>query len=138
MARRSEPTQKSRFWLPALLVVVATVGAVSWIGGGETATEPPAASEPEQDDVLEIQPLIPKGKLVDASWHTGESATLDPEEDEFAAFFQGEENLDPFGDEARHRERADAALKETVRDIQGLGVYVAAEAPEENEEQKKK
>lgn len=139
MARRPEPEKKSRFWLPALLVVVATAGAVILIGGGDSEGDPStAATEPVQDEVLEIQPMVPRGKLMDASWRTEKGATPDPqpEEDEFSAFFKGEENLDPFGDEARGRKRADEALKETVRDIQGLGVYVAPEPAEERKEEK--
>ena len=139
MARRSEPKEKSRFWLPALLVVVATTGAVILVGGGDSEGEPTTAvTEPVPDDVLEIQPMVPRGKLMDASWRKGDGAEPDPqpEEDEFAAFFKGEENLDPFGEEARGRQRADEALKETVRDIQGLGVYVAPEPAEEQKEEK--
>jgi hypothetical protein len=137
MARRPEPKEKSRFWLPALLVVVATAGAVILIGGGDSDDEPSnTATEPVPDDVLEIQPMVPRGKLMDASWRKDDGAkpAPQPEEDEYAAFFKGEENLDPFGDEARGRKRADEALKETVRDIQGLGVYVAPEPAEEQEE----
>ena len=127
MARKKEEEKDARgFWLLATLVVAATVGAMVWVGGKDDdanrATEK-ADAEADQE-VLEVQPLIPSGKITSASWRGKAAAVEEDEVEPEKSMLDGE--LDPFGDrERKAKAKAEENLKKTIDKIHGLGVYVA-------------
>jgi len=101
------------------LVIAATVAAMVLLrddepaGGGAGGAAAGAEVEP-----LEIAPLVPHGRITEASWATSERT---PEDDPDSAL-----DLVTDHDKDREREeRANASLEETVRPIEGLGVYIA-------------
>lgn len=138
MARKKEEKNDAAgFWLLATLVVAMTVGAMVWVGGNDdTRLETEKANAADQE-VLEVQPLIPNGKITSASWRKNSAAveeedadtgksTLDSDMDPF-------EDMDPFKDNERKNKAAES-LRKTIDRIHGLGVYVAPAGAEEDDE----
>ena len=122
MARKKEEKSDAKgFWLLAMLVVVATVGAMVWVGSKDDADakrETQKADEADQE-VLEVQPLIPNGKITSASWRRRVAAVEEEKDD---SMLDGV--IDPFGDHER-KAKAEENLRKTIDRIHGLGVYVA-------------
>ena len=121
MARKKQQKKDAvNFWFLATLVVTVTVGAMAWIGSKD---EKQASEQVQQadDEVLEVQPLIPTGKITDASWNVKKATGVD-DVDTGKSMLDG--NLDPFQDEELARKKADS-LRKTIDKIHGLGVYVA-------------
>ncbi len=101
------------------VVVAATVAAMLLLrkDEGEVGGAGGAAAGAEAEP-LEIAPLVPHGRITEASWATS-ARTPDDEPDSA---------LDLVTEHDRDREqevRANASLEETVRPIEGLGVYIA-------------
>lgn len=113
---------KGRAALLALLVIAAVFGAIHFTGGAEEA---PAPKEFVDDDVVEVAPLVPASRMSGASWRSAEQVREDrAAEDE--ADLEGESVLDKveWGEDDESR-AYDKSVEETVREIDGLGVYVA-------------
>lgn len=129
---------KKRFYMRAGLVVVATIVLMVLLGGDDAADTPKnnAATSSGGDDVLEVQPLIPKGRIVSASWREGESAAPKAEDTEVVGGSQLDGTpIDPFGEHKAKKTKAQENLRKTIDRIHGLGVYVA---PAEDEDEKDK
>jgi hypothetical protein len=125
MAEKQAPegTGKMRSVLLAVLVIAGVAGAIHFVGGSEGK---PAPKEYVDDDVVEVAPVVPAGKMSGASWHSAEQVREDraAEEEEGAA--HGESILDNVQWSEDEKDRAyDKSVEETVKDIDGLGVYVA-------------
>ncbi|MCK6461632.1 MAG: hypothetical protein L6Q95_17255 [Planctomycetes bacterium] len=123
MAEKQEPTGtgKTRTALLALLVIAGVAGAIHFLGGSE---EKPAPKEFVDDDVVEVAPLVPASRMSGASWRSAEQARDDRAAEEEAADDAGESVLEQV--EWDDEDRAyDKSVEETVKDIDGLGVYVA-------------
>ncbi len=103
-----------------LLVVAATVAAIVLLrkeGDSEGGAGGAAAKAAEP---VEIAPLVPHGRITSNSWSTSADG---PEEDE-----GDESDLDLVSHHDRDREeeaRAAKSLEATVREVEGLGVYIA-------------
>ena len=70
MARKKEEKNDAvGFWLLASLVVAATVGAMIWMGRDDDAKRTTEQANEADQEVLEVLPLIPQGKIASASWH---------------------------------------------------------------------
>lgn len=125
MAAEKESTGigRSRAALLALLIIAGVAGAIHF--AGRSGDAPPAAREYVDDDVVEVAPLVPANRMSGASWHSAEQARDDgAAEDEQAG--GGESVLDKVEwgeDEARRG--YDKSVEETVKEIDGLGVYIA-------------
>ncbi len=114
-------TGKSRTVLLGLLVIAGVAGAIHFLGGSETK---PVPKEFVDDDVVEVAPLVPASRMSGASWRSAEQVRQDraAEEEEAA----GESVFDQVEWDENSEGRAyDKSVEETVRDIDGLGVYVA-------------
>ena len=73
---------KQRFFMFAGLVVVATIGLMFLMSGGDDKADTQkenAAKRKSDEEVLEVQPLIPKGRIVSASWRNGSAPRADHE-----------------------------------------------------------
>ena len=113
---------KGRAALLALLVIAAVAGAIHFTGG---ADEEPAPKEFVDDDVVEVAPLVPASRMSGASWRSAEQVREDRAAEDEAAE-EGESVLDTveWGEDEESR-TYDKSVEETVREIDGLGVYVA-------------
>jgi hypothetical protein len=114
---------KGRAALLALLVIAAVAGAIHFTGGPEEA---PAAKEYVDDDVVEVAPLVPASRMSGASWRSAEQVREDRAAEDEADVEGGESVLDTvqWGEDEESR-AYDKSVEETVREIDGLGVYVA-------------
>lgn len=106
------------------LVVVLLVAAINKLGSRKEAMEQArkTVQDPGPGDIVDVGSVVRRGTIGSASWRKG-GAMAEDAEDESA-----EPESDPwdlFGDKARKRERAETDLRETVKDVNGLGIYVA-------------
>jgi hypothetical protein len=113
---------KGRALLLGLLVIVGVVGAIQLAGGSDG--EPTLPDDFIDDDVVEVSPLVPAGNMTNASWRTAEQVredrVVEEEQDD------GESILEQVQwGEDDNRRAYDKSVEETVREIDGLGVYVA-------------
>jgi hypothetical protein len=125
MAEKQEPTGtgKSRTALLALLVIAGVAGAIHFMGGSD---EKAPQKEFVDDDVVEVAPLVPASRMSGASWRSAEQVREDrAAEEEETADESGESILNLVeGDDGEGR-AYDKSVEDTVKDIDGLGVYVA-------------
>ena len=124
MARKKDEQQNgTSFWFVAALIVAVTVGTMVWIGSddGDKAAAP--QTNQADEEVLEVQPLVPKGKIASASWREKNAAAGDTE-DLGTGESMLDDNMDPFADPEKSS-KAEESLKKTIDRIHGLGVYVA-------------
>ena len=134
MANQETSSETARSWLLAVLVIAATAGAMAFLSGDGDDEKKGAgakAAETKDEEVLEVQPLIPEGRIVSASWRSGDTATTRPETEVVESSVLDDANLDALrgGDEmARKKEES---LRKTIDRIHGLGVYVAPEGEDE-------
>jgi len=122
MAEKQQPTGtgRTRTVLLALLVISAVAGGVHFASGSE---EKPVAREYVDDDVVEVAPVVPASRMTGASWHSAEQVREDRAAEEETA---GESILDQVEWSEDDDDRAyDKSVEETVREIDGLGIYVA-------------
>lgn len=126
-----------RPWLLAILIVAATVGAMLQLAPTESSAAGPVDAATSAADVVEVAPLIPRGRFAEASWRGDDmqATSVEPEPDSYEGYFRGESSLDVFGEEAERRRRHDEKLRETVQPIEGLGLYVA-QPDKDREEQR--
>jgi hypothetical protein len=118
---------KGRALLLGLLVIVAVVGAIQLAAGPtEERTMP---DEFVDDDIVEVAPLVPTGNLTGASWRTAEQVRAErAAQDEEGGGESVFEHVQ-WGEDDDLR-AYDKSVEQTVREIDGLGVYVApAETP---------
>ena len=133
MARAKEEKKgATNFWLLAMLVVVATGGLIYVMGsGGDEASAQGSemTAQPADKEVVEVSPLIPRGKIAAASWRSGtapakeaaSAAGAEEEESTFSLLDQWEGSS--FGDKDEERKRK-KGIEKVVENIHGLGVYV--------------
>jgi hypothetical protein len=110
---------KRRAALLALLVIAAVAGAIHFTGSDDK----PVAKEFVDDDVVEVAPVVPAAHMSGASWRSAEQVREDrAAEDEEAT----ESVLDKveWGEDETSR-AYDKSVEDTVREIDGLGVYIA-------------
>ena len=130
MAKEVTSREKAQFWLLATFVVVLTAGVMVFISRSSDDSDQPkganAQRAAEQDEeVLEVQPLIPRGRIVAASWREG--GTQAPRADAAvvdSSVLDGAK-LDPFGESGEMARKKKESLRRTIDRIHGLGVYVA-------------
>ncbi len=122
VAQESTGIGKGRAALLALLVVAGIAGAIHFAGGSK---DEPAPKEYVDDDVVEVAPLVPASRMSGVSWRSSEQVREDREAEDEAAV-GGESVLDQvqWGEDDASR-AYDKSVEETVREIDGLGVYVA-------------
>lgn len=122
VAQESTGIGKGRAVLLALLVIAGIAGAIHFAGGSK---DQPAPKEFVDDDVVEVAPLVPANRMSGASWRSSEQVREDREAEDEAAV-GGESVLDKVEWAEDDESRAyDKSVEETVREIDGLGVYVA-------------
>jgi len=115
-------TGKSRTILLALFVVAFVAGGIHLLGSSEEKTAP---KEYIDDDVVEVQPLVPASHMSGASWRSADQVRDDRAADEEASD-AGESVFDHVQWGEDDEERAyDKSIENTVKDIDGLGIYVA-------------
>ena len=132
MARKKEEKNDAvGFWLLASLVVAATVGAMIWMGRNDDAKRTTEQANEADQEVLEVQPLIPKGKIASASWHKN-AAVEEEDTDTGKSMLDDMDDMDPFKDNERKTKAAES-LRKTIDRIHGLGVYVAPAEAEEDD-----
>jgi hypothetical protein len=124
-AEVNEGIGKGRALLLGLLVVVAVVGAICF--AGSSGEGPKMPDEFVDEDVVEVSPMVPAGNLSNASWRTAEQIREDRAADEADEEANGGESVFENVEWAEddHRRAYDKSVEETVREIDGLGVYVA-------------
>lgn len=125
MAEKQEPTGtgKSRSVLLAVLVIASVAGAIHFLGGSD---EKPVPKEFVDDDVVEVAPLVPASRMSGASWRSAEQVREDRAAEEEGADAAGESVFDTVDWDENSEDRAyDKSVEQTVKDIDGLGVYVA-------------
>jgi hypothetical protein len=134
-AKESTGIGKGRAALLALLVITAVAGAIH-LGSG--SSEEPAPKEYVVDDVVEVAPLVPASRMSGVSGRSAEQVREDRAAEDEAAV-AGDSVFDKMEWAEDDASRAyDKSVEETVRDIEGLGVYVApAEQAPEKEPAKK-
>ena len=121
-AKESTGIGKGRAALLALLVITAVAGAIH-LGSGSNESPPP--KEYIDDDVVEVAPLVPASRMSGASWRSAEQVREDRAAVDEAAV-AGDSVFDAMEWAEDDAGRAyDKSVEETVRDIEGLGVYVA-------------
>jgi hypothetical protein len=121
-AQESTGIGKGRAALLALLVISAVAGAIHFWGGSR---EEPAPKEFVDDDVVEVAPLVPASRMSGASWRSAEQVREDrAAEDEASAGTESVLDQVQWGEDDDSR-AYDRSVEETVKDIDGLGVYVA-------------
>ncbi len=137
-AQESTGIGKGRAALLALLVIAGIAGAIHFVG--RSGDEEPAPKEYVDDDVVEVAPLVPASRMSGTSWRSSEQVREDrAAEDE--ASVAGESVLDKVEWSEDEESRAyDKSVEDTVREIDGLGVYVAPadDAKKQPAEQPKK
>ncbi len=113
---------KGRAALLALLVIAGIAGAIHFASGSEDA---PAPKEFVDDDVVEVAPLVPANRMSGVSWRSSEQVREERAAEDEAAT-GGESVLDKveWGEDDESR-AYDKSVEETVREIDGLGIYVA-------------
>lgn len=111
-------------WLMAVLVVAGTAGAMLWIGKGDPE-QGPQSSGPgaAAEEPIEVEPIVPHGRIVSASWHS-EDAQRRGEVDPTQSVLD-QVDWDKFGEDGERKKRLEESLRDTVKDVDGLGVYVA-------------
>ena len=133
MARKKEEKNDAvGFWLLASLVVAATVGAMIWMGRNDDAKRTTEQANEADQEVLEVQPLIPKGKIASASWHKKNAAVEEEDTETGKSMLDDMEDMDVFNDSERKNKAAES-LRKTIDRIHGLGVYVAPAEAEEDD-----
>ena len=127
---------RTRALMLGALVIVATVGAIQLLSGDDAAPDPDEGFVDE--GVVEISPVLPSNAIVSASWRTEEERERSLDAAAEAEEAKSESQLDQvgFGDEAEKRDTYDKSVEETVRGIEGLGVYVAPNKPDEPKKKK--
>ena len=134
MAEKQEPTGtgKTRTALLALLVIAGVTGAIHFLDGSDEKAPP---KEFVDDDVVEVAPLVPASRMSGASWRSAEQVREDRAAEDDAAGETGESILDLVGGDDGEGRAYDQSVERTVKDIDGLGVYVA---PADDAKKKKK
>lgn len=132
---------KTRALLLGVLVVLATVAVISTFSAEGPTDESQAAPEPADEAVVEVTPLLPTRAITSASWRDEADADsrqaaagAEDEEPESGSLLDGVD----FGDEGDKRRAYEKSVEKTVKDIEGLGVYVAPESDVDEPEKKKK
>ena len=127
---------KANTLLIAGLIVAATVGGMVWMHNSNEA-EADEANQPVEEEVIEIEPMISRAKIAEASWRTGATEAAPAPDDEDASVIDAVdwEHLRGTGEgKAKYNE----SLRKAMDRVQGLGVVVADEDDEEETNKKKK
>ena len=124
--------QTTRRMLVMLLVFVVVVGGVVWArmveGDGTGAGAPAQSAQPEADEEqLQVDSLVPRGRIVEASWR-GKNPAPDEEQVETELDWRRVEEEDDV-----RTSRREESLHGVLKKLGGLGVHVAA--PEDDEDE---
>ena len=130
MAKEVNSREKAQFWLLATFVVVLTAGVMVFISRNSGDSDKPIGANAQKaadrdDEVLEVQPLIPKGRIVAASWREGGTQAPRADAEIVNDSLLDGAKLDPFGEESEMARKKRESLRRTIDQIHGLGVYVA-------------
>lgn len=108
-------------------VVVATIGVILLFGNGTAAEGQADGPIDVEEEVLEVQPLVPQGAISTASWHKGGAAKPATGQDPDAGAGETTSLIEAsgLGKDDEREARAQKSLEEVVRRVNGLGVYVA-------------
>ena len=117
------------------LVLLAVLGVGTWMrttasSGDESAGQtlapfdPAAASDPS---ALEVNPMVSRGHIVTASWHTNGAGVDEEDEEDESVGETGRSGWNRVEQDAESRERREAALRGVVSQVGGLGIHVARE-----------
>ena len=129
--------RRTRRMLALVGVLAVVVGGVVWTrvmepSGDESAgqTQVPAdrvgtsdGHEGESPSALNVEPVVPAGHIVTASWHTN-AATADSEE---GAGEPERPDWNHVEDDAGGRARREGSLRGVLKQVGGLGIHVARE-----------
>jgi len=129
---RAASTGARNTWLLALFILVGTGGAMYWLkgdGAQDAQTSRPEAAP--QEEVIDVTPLVPHGRIVSASWNGAGTARAGSEDSARSVLDQVDWST--FGEDAERKTRFKESLEETVKDVDGLGVYVAPEIKDEDD-----
>jgi len=113
------------------LVVVLSWAAIDRLSK-KKAEEEAASKEAPALPADEAKPLIMRGSIVEASWRGNDRAAPEPEVDPNA---EKEDQWDLFGDKKAERDRRAKDLQEAIDGVDGLGVYVAPESDDTEEDE---
>ena len=130
MAKEVNPREKAQFWLLAAFVVVLTAGVMVFISRNSDDSDQPKGANAlkaleHDDEVLEVQPLIPTGRIVTASWREGGTQAPRADAEVVDDSLLDGAKLDPFGEDSELARKKQESLRKTIDRIHGLGVYVA-------------
>ncbi|MEM8885538.1 MAG: hypothetical protein AAGD14_15845 [Planctomycetota bacterium] len=116
------------------LIIAATVGGMIWVSGGDDETEAQASeNKPVDENVIEVEPMVPQGRIASASWRTGETATPSESEAETVSLLDSVEWGNLNGSDDARKKRNEESLRKAMSQLNGLGVVVAEEDDEEEE-----
>jgi len=130
MAKEVNPREKAQFWLLAAFVVVLTAGVMVFISRNSGDSDQPKGANAlkaleRDDEVLEVQPLIPTGRIVAASWREGGTQAPRADAEVMDDSLLDGAKMDPFGEDSELARKKKESLRKTIDRIHGLGVYVA-------------
>jgi len=125
---------KTNALLVAGLIVASTVGAMVWMSDSDESAEADGASDQVATEVIEIEPMVPRARIANASWRTGTTrASEKPVGGETSLMGSAEwENL---GTDQETLTKNEESLRKAMEKVQGLGVVVAEEDDEETPEE---
>ena len=133
----------TRALLLGLLVVLATIGVVLSLSGGDAGGETETTQDAPEEAVVEVTPLLPSSAIAGASWHDAsdprqaaadEAAAAAADEGAFTSMLDAVD----FGDEGDKRRRYEKSVEKTVSEIEGLGIYIAPETDVDDPKKKKR
>ena len=120
-SKKKESSGVVGFLMGATLIVALTTGAMVWFCGNKVAKRATQMAVEANQKVLEVQPLIPKGKIASASWRGKDAVVGEPDIDTGESMLDSE---DPFEDREKKNKAAES-LRKAIDRIHGLAVYVA-------------
>ena len=133
--KNKDSSSALRTVLLVLLVVAASVGAIVMVEGRKSQDEEDAARK-EREEPIQVDPLLLTGNITNASWRGREETGSDEGTEE--AFDWSAHDRDDFGGDTAKSERFDATLEETVKPLDGLGIFVGKAEEDEPDEKNKK
>lgn len=119
----AEPGKKKLVLILSGVIGAATLGAMAWASGSEKPEKAPADRGVE---VIEVTPMVPRARIADASWRTGEPDETDEAEDavEEQPSLIGSAEWENLGTDQEARKRKEESLRKALEKVQGLGVVV--------------
>jgi len=120
--------------LLAAFIVAATAGAMVWMAQSDDDADA-QPTEQAAEDVIEVEPMVPRARIANASWRTGQTEASDEPGVDGASLI-GSVEWENLGSDTEARDKYDASLEAAMKKVQGLSVVVADEDEEEDEPKK--